>query len=105
MLLTVHLTVLSVIHDTDHRIVNQARAVRMAELINDYRTLLLHIPQQNVDVSPEDYYEEGFALLRECLAAAQNLMAANYHPCTMTGQGNAEIEKAELQRYRSTLTR
>ncbi|KAJ5155602.1 hypothetical protein N7492_008405 [Penicillium capsulatum] len=77
---------------------NQARAVRMAELINDYRTLLLHIPQQNVQVSAEDYYEEGFAVLRECLAAAQNLMAANYHPCPVTGQGNDETEKAELQR-------
>lgn len=89
-------------HDADDRIVNQARAVRMAELVNDYRTLLLHIPQQNVDVSPEDYYEEGFVLLRECLAAAQNLMTTNYQPCPMTGQGNAETEKAELQRYRNT---
>ena len=83
---------------TDPGTVNQARAVRLAELLNDYRTLLLHISQQNVDAAPEDYYEEGFVVLRECLAAAQSLMAANYHPCPVTGQGNAETEKAELQR-------
>ncbi|KAJ5594821.1 uncharacterized protein N7459_001029 [Penicillium hispanicum] len=77
---------------------NQARAVRVAELINDYRTLLMHIPQQNVDARPDEYYEEGFAVLRECLAAAQNLMAANYHPCPVTGRGNPETERAELQR-------
>ncbi|KAJ5095377.1 hypothetical protein NUU61_004733 [Penicillium alfredii] len=77
---------------------NQARAVRLAEIINDYRTLLLHISQQNVDAAPEDYWDEGFVVLRECLAAAQGLMSANYHPSPVSGQGNAETEKAELQR-------
>lgn len=78
---------------------NQARAVRVAELINDYRTLLLHISQQQVDVSPEDQYEEGYTVLRECHTSAQRLLSANYQPCPMTGQGSAETEKAELQRY------
>ena len=77
--------------------------MRVAELLNDYRTLLVHIPQQNVDARPEEMYEEGFVVLRECLTAAQNLMAANYHPCPVTGRGNAETEKAELQRYFLTL--
>lgn len=80
-------------------LVNQARAVRVAELINDYRTLLLHISQQQVDVPAEDYYEEGYTVLRECHAAAQQLLSANYQPCPVTGQGSAETEKAELQRY------
>jgi hypothetical protein len=71
----------------------------VAELINDYRTLLLHISQQQVDVPPEDIYEEGYTVLRECHTAAQRLMAANYQPCPVAGQGNAETEKAELQRY------
>lgn len=79
--------------------VNQARAMRVAEIINDYRTLLLHIPQQNVDASQDEYWEEGFVVLRECLASAQSLMSANYQSCPVTGQGNVETEKAELQRY------
>ncbi|KAJ5799653.1 uncharacterized protein N7518_001721 [Penicillium psychrosexuale] len=77
---------------------NQARAMRVAEIINDYRTLLLHISQQQVEVSQEEYWEDGFVVLRESLASAQTLMSANYQPCPVTGQGNAETEKAELQR-------
>ncbi|CAL5872458.1 uncharacterized protein PFLUO_LOCUS6722 [Penicillium psychrofluorescens] len=77
---------------------NQARAVRVAELINDYRTLLMHIAQQNVQVHPQEAHEEGFVVLRECLAAAQGLMAANYNPAPMSGRASAELEKAELQR-------
>jgi len=72
--------------------------VRVAELINDYRTLLLHISQQQVEVSPQDLHEEGFVVLRECHNAAQRLASANYQPCPVNGQGNAETEKAELQR-------
>lgn len=84
--------------------VNQARAVRVAELMNDYRTLLLHISQQQADASPEEYYEDGFTVLRECHAAAQRLLSANYQPCPVTGTGNAETEKAELQRYAAALS-
>ncbi|CRL19304.1 unnamed protein product [Penicillium camemberti] len=77
---------------------NQARAMRVAEIINDYRTLLLHISQQNVEASQEEYWEDGFVVLRESLASAQTLMSANYQACPVTGQGNVETEKAELQR-------
>lgn len=84
---------------------NQARAVRVAELINDYRTLLLHISQQQVHVPPEDFYEEGYTVLRECHTAAQQLMAANYQPHPVAGQGDVETEKAELQRYLSPFER
>ncbi|KAJ5588820.1 hypothetical protein N7537_011498 [Penicillium hordei] len=77
---------------------NQARAMRVAEIINDYRTLLLHISQQQVEPSQEEYWEDGFVVLRESLASAQTLMAANYQACPVTGQGNVETEKAELKR-------
>ncbi|KAF7525317.1 hypothetical protein PCG10_005202 [Penicillium crustosum] len=77
---------------------NQARAMRVAEIINDYRTLLLHISQQNVEASQEEYWEDGFVVLRESIASAQTLMSANYQACPVTGQGNVETEKAELRR-------
>lgn len=67
--------------------------------MNDYRTLLIHISEQQVTVPPEDYNEEGFVVLRECHAAAQSLLSADYHPYPVSGRGNAETEKAELQRY------
>lgn len=83
----------------NNRAVNQARAMRVAEIINDYRTLLLHISQQNVEASQEEYWEDGFVVLRESIASAQTLMSANYQACPVTGQGNVETEKAELRRY------
>lgn len=81
-------------------LVNQARALRVAEIINDYRTLLLHVPQQDVEASPEDYWEEGYVVIRECLAAAQALLASNYTPGTVSGLANSdEVEKVQLQQY------
>lgn len=90
---------ISITDKSAQALVNQARAVRVAELINDYRTLLLHVSQQHVDVPPEDFHEEGYTVLRECHTAAQRLLAVNYQPCPVASQGNAETEKAEMQRY------
>lgn len=68
--------------------------------MNDYRTLLIHIPQQNAEAPPEDYWEEGYVVIRESLAAAQNLMSSNYAPspsALASGANNEVAEKAELQ--------
>lgn len=81
-------------------LVNQARALRVAEIINDFRTLLLHICEQTIPASPEEYYEEGHVVIRECHTAAQALIGANYTPAAVSSQvSNEEAEKAELQRY------
>lgn len=85
-----------------HDLVNDARALRMAEIFNDYRTLLVHISQQDIPVPAEDHYEPGYAVIRESLAAAQALMSSNYTPVPPTGRNNAEMEKTELRTYVST---
>ncbi|KAE8358241.1 hypothetical protein BDV27DRAFT_138028 [Aspergillus caelatus] len=77
---------------------NDARALRMAEIFNDYRTLLVHISQQDIPVPAEDYYEPGYAVIRESLAAAQALMSSNYNPVPPTGRNDLEMEKAEFRR-------
>ncbi|KAE8152655.1 hypothetical protein BDV25DRAFT_150533 [Aspergillus avenaceus] len=78
---------------------NQARALRVAEIINDYRTLLVHISQQDVQVPGDDARQQGYAVIRESLAAAQALMSSNYTPVVPPAGGNdAENEKLELQR-------
>ncbi|KAL4970129.1 uncharacterized protein BDV14DRAFT_70034 [Aspergillus stella-maris] len=78
---------------------NQARALRVAEIMNDYRTLLLHISQLNVSVSPADQAEEGYRVLRECLAAANALMASNYNPSPPPANTSSEeTEKTQLRR-------
>ncbi|KAL5366485.1 hypothetical protein BJX96DRAFT_35443 [Aspergillus floccosus] len=78
---------------------NQARALRVAELINDYRTLLVHISQQNVPAPAADYWEDGYKIIRESLAEAQALMSSNYTPSMpAAGGSNEEAEKVQLQR-------
>ncbi|GAB1207474.1 hypothetical protein APSETT445_006194 [Aspergillus pseudonomiae] len=78
--------------------VNGARALRVAELINDYRTLLMHIARHTVQTPADDYHEEAYKELRAGLAAAQALISANYNPIVAPIQSNTETEKAELQR-------
>ncbi|KAF7114069.1 hypothetical protein CNMCM5793_007049 [Aspergillus hiratsukae] len=78
---------------------NQARALRVTEIINDYRTLLIHIPQQNVEVPPGDAHEEGYVVLRDSIAAARTLMSASYSTRAVPTQASREeTERAELQR-------
>ncbi|KAB8274615.1 hypothetical protein BDV30DRAFT_248420 [Aspergillus minisclerotigenes] len=78
--------------------VNAARALRVAEIINDYRTLLVHIARHNVQIPTDDYHEEAYKEIRDGLAAAQALMSANYNPIVASTQSNTETEKAELKR-------
>jgi len=81
-------------------LVNQARALRVAEIINDYRTLLLHICEETIPSPPEEYFEEGHVIMRECHTAAQALMESNYTPAAVpSNASNEEAERAELQRY------
>ncbi|KAL4786208.1 hypothetical protein BJX76DRAFT_137883 [Aspergillus varians] len=78
---------------------NQARALRVAELMNDYRTLLIHISQLNVSAPPGEQAEEGYRVLRECLAAANALMASSYSPSPPPASTSSEEgEKAQLRR-------
>ncbi|KAL2866979.1 uncharacterized protein BJX67DRAFT_109543 [Aspergillus lucknowensis] len=78
---------------------NQARALRVTELMNDYRTLLLHTLQLNVSVPPEDRAEEGYRELRECLAAANALMASSYSPGPPPGDASSEeAQQIQLRR-------
>ncbi|EYE94643.1 uncharacterized protein EURHEDRAFT_81380 [Aspergillus ruber CBS 135680] len=78
---------------------NQARALRVAEIINDYRTLLLHICEETIPSPIEEYFEEGHVIMREGHTAAQALMGSNYTPAAVpSNASNEEAERAELQR-------
>lgn len=80
-------------------LVNQARALRVAEIINDYRTLLLHICEETIPSPIEEYFEEGHVIMREGHTAAQALMGSNYTPAAVpSNASNEEAERAELQR-------
>jgi hypothetical protein len=81
-------------------LVNDARAMRIAELINDYRTLQLHISQQLSSVATGDVQQEGFRILAQSSTAAQRLLAAGFASMPIEDQGsNPEMEKAQLRQY------
>lgn len=88
---------------------NEARAIRVLEIMNDFRTLQVHITSlvNRPSATPArsaDQYLEGYIVLRQCNAEAQAILATRYNPGNL-GIGNpgavpeTEMQKATLQRY------
>lgn len=95
--------------NADHLLItgNRARATRILEIMNDFRTLQLHISShitraENSPPSREQFYLDGYQVLRQCSADAQAILATHYNPGSLGLQGGAvgqsEVDKATLQR-------
>ena len=78
------------------------------ELMNDFRTLQLHISSliTRSEANPPDqqsYYLDGYVVLRQCAAESQAVLAGHFNPGSLGLQaGNVaetEVQKATLQRY------
>jgi hypothetical protein len=91
--------------------VNEARAMRVMELMNDFRTLQIHITSliTRSEANPPDqqsYYLDGYVVLRQCAAESQAVLAGHFNPGSLGLQaGNVpetEVQKATLQRYEIT---
>jgi len=96
----------------NHESENEARAIRVIEIMNDFRTLQHHITSLVVrqESNPPDqaaYYLTGYVVLRECSLAAQTILATHFNPGSLglqPGQVPAtEVQKATLQRYVSLM--
>lgn len=90
---------------------NEVRALRVVEIMNDFRTLQLHIESliNRDDATPPDQqsmYLEGYQLLRQCTAEAQAVLATNFNPGNLGLESgripDTEVQKATLQRYYTT---
>jgi hypothetical protein len=79
--------------------VNEARAMRIAEILSDFRHLQHYIANIRANPSAEDYYEEGYCVLRQCAEEAHALLAQPYDCQGPEPDGDCEQEKAQLQRY------
>jgi hypothetical protein len=79
-------------------IVNQARAMRISEIMTDFRNLQNYIASIRAAPSAEEYNEDGFVLLRHCEAEAKSLLHQGFQ---MSGSQRADEEqqKAQLRRY------
>ncbi|EFQ28984.1 hypothetical protein CGRA01v4_11326 [Colletotrichum graminicola] len=78
---------------------NEYRIIRVAEVLDDFRTLQFYIaaaPSEPANM--EDYWTEGWAALRQCSLDGQHILncAADTSVPQASG-GSAEQEKAELK--------
>ncbi|KAF2503371.1 hypothetical protein BU16DRAFT_38529 [Lophium mytilinum] len=76
---------------------NDARAMRVAEIMSDFRNLQYYIAQIRATPTAEEYYLEGYALLRQCATEAQAVLSAPFAASTTSPDGNPEREKAQLR--------
>ncbi|KAL9045739.1 MAG: hypothetical protein Q9214_001270 [Letrouitia sp. 1 TL-2023] len=83
---------------------NEARALRITEVMNDFQNLQRRISEYAPNPPPEEYYEQGYEVLRQCRAEAQAVLMAPYPPDTLQVPGGPEEqEKRQLQRIVSEL--
>jgi hypothetical protein len=77
--------------------VNDARAIRIAEIMSDFRNLQYYLSQLRATPTAEEYYLEGYSLLRQCSSEAQAILDAPFAAATTSPGGDAEREKTQLR--------
>ncbi|EEH04843.1 conserved hypothetical protein [Histoplasma capsulatum var. duboisii H88] len=78
---------------------NDARALRVTELMNDFRTIHINIVQLRTDPAPEEQFSEGYVVMNQCLADAQTLLNSSFDIAQIQGSSTeSENAKANLQR-------
>lgn len=81
--------------------VNDFRTGRVAEILDDFRTLQYYIASAPTEPpNSEDHYTEGWAALRQCAIDGQYILECAADTTVPTpGGGEEEQRKAELQQY------
>jgi hypothetical protein len=81
--------------------------MRILEIMNDFRTVQLHISSHvtRAQHNPPDqasYYHDGYVVMRQCHAEAQAILATHFNPGNLgmqTGSGgDGEGQKTTMQR-------
>lgn len=87
---------------------NEARALRIVEIMNDFRTLQVHIESlvtrdEATPPNQQSYNLIGYQLLRQCNAEAQTILALKFDAGNLGIEPgripDTEVQKATLQRY------
>ncbi|KAF2832532.1 hypothetical protein CC86DRAFT_341122 [Ophiobolus disseminans] len=76
---------------------NDARAMRVAEIMTDFRNLQHYLVQLRAAPTAEEYYLEGYSLLRQCTTDAQAILQAPFGGSSGSGSGDPEQEKHQLR--------
>ncbi|KAK4692027.1 hypothetical protein P7C71_g5098, partial [Lecanoromycetidae sp. Uapishka_2] len=78
---------------------NEARALRVTELLKNYQTIQRRIAELQANPRQDEYHEVGYTTLRQCHADARALLNKAYPPEMLhPPSGSNENEKRQLQR-------
>ena len=78
-------------------IVNDARAIRIAEIMSDFRNLQYYLSQLRPSPTAEEYYLEGYSILRQCITEAQTILATPFTATSAAASGDPEHDKQQLR--------
>lgn len=88
------------IADCDATSVNEARALRVTEVLRDYQNIQRRIAHIQANPDQDEYHEVGYTTIRQCHADARTLLNLAYPPEMLhPPSGPNEAEKRQLQRY------
>ncbi|MCJ1445774.1 MAG: hypothetical protein MMC23_006279 [Stictis urceolatum] len=78
---------------------NDARAMRIAEVMNEFRTIQHRIASLEATPPASEYQELGYSILRECQAQAQAVLSAQFDSGALNApSNNSDVTKRSLQR-------
>lgn len=73
--------------------------VNAAEIMQDFRTLQHRIAQIRATPTAEEFYGQGYVLLRECAAEGQAVLERPFDPSPRAESDDPELAKAELKMF------
>ncbi|MCJ1325541.1 hypothetical protein MMC10_002204 [Thelotrema lepadinum] len=76
---------------------NDARAMRIAEVMTHFQTICQQIAQYRVTPPPGQAQAGGFVMLNQCHAQAQAVLALPFNPGPAPGGANVEQIRAQLR--------
>ena len=65
--------------------------------MTDFRNLQYYLNQLRATPTAEEYYLEGYSLLRQCTAEAQAILDAPFSASSTAPGGDTEREKQQLR--------
>jgi hypothetical protein len=73
--------------------------MRVAEIMTDFRNLQHYLVKICATPTAEEYYLEGYSLLRQCTAEAQAILQTPFSGSSGAATGHPEHEKQQLKAY------
>lgn len=71
--------------------------MRIGEIMTDFRNIQNYIASIRANPSAEEYNEDGYLILRQCVSEAQALLPQPFQT-TSTTRGDEEQDKIQLRR-------